>query len=55
LWQDVLVTWSNAAASSSGRLKGPALALAIALPIAFGVVLLAGSIGLAWWCRRKRR
>lgn len=55
LWQDVLVTWSPAAAPSSGGLAGPALTVAIALPVVFGVLLLAGGVGLAWWCRRKQR
>lgn len=55
LWQDVLVSWSSAAPSSSAGLKGPALAVAIALPVVVGVLLLAGGISLAWWCRWKRR
>lgn len=53
-WVDVLDTWSPAPSAGAGGLSGSALALAVALPVMFGVLLLAGCGGLAWWLRRRR-
>jgi hypothetical protein len=53
-WVDVLDTWSPATSTGVGGLSGPALALAVALPVVFGVLVLACCGGLAWWRRRRR-
>jgi hypothetical protein len=53
LFRDVLFSYTPTGKASSGRLQGSALALAIALPVVFGVLLLAGGAVLAWWwCKR---
>ena len=54
-WEEVLISWSPVAATGAGNLQGSALTLAIALPVVFGVLLLAGLGVLAWWCGRRRR
>lgn len=53
-WVDVLISWSPAVPTSTGGLSGSALALAIALPVVFGVLLLAACGVGAVWLRRRR-
>lgn len=51
LFENVLFSYIPSSAPS--RLQGSSLALAIALPVVFGVLLLVGGGVLAWWWRRK--
>lgn len=51
LYDDVLITYSPTAPASKPR---GWLALAIALPVVLGLLLLAGGVALAWCIRRKR-
>lgn len=53
LFRDALLSYTPTVQASSGRLQSSALALAVALPVVFGVLLLAGGAVLAWWwCKR---
>jgi hypothetical protein len=51
-WVDVLMSWSPAPSTGAGGLSGSSLALAVALPVVFGMLLLLGCAAFVWQRRR---